>query len=70
MGARYTLQNGGSVQTLVFGGGLFQTESLWGSGYGCGFIRERMMFRPGTTVVVVMNSPQASGRNFAENGTV
>jgi hypothetical protein len=27
-----------------------------------------MMFRPGTMMVVVMNSRQALGRNFAENG--
>jgi hypothetical protein len=35
MGARYTLQNGGSVTTLVLGGGLFQVESLWSSGTYC-----------------------------------
>jgi hypothetical protein len=55
MGARYTLQNGGSGGIQVFGGGLFQEESLWGSGYGYGFIRVRMWFRQGATVVVIMN---------------
>jgi hypothetical protein len=55
MGARYTLQNGGNVVTLVFGGVLFQAEFLWNFGFVCGFIREWMKFRAGKTVAVVMN---------------
>jgi hypothetical protein len=70
MGDCYTLQNGGRVVTLVFGGGQFQAESLWSSGYRYGFSRERMMFRPGTVLVVVFNSRQASEQNFAANRTL
>jgi hypothetical protein len=42
MGARHTLQNGGSVVTLVLCGDLIQD-------FRCGFIR---VPRPGTTIIV------------------
>jgi hypothetical protein len=45
---RFTLQNGGSVVTLVFGGGLFQVESLWALRL-C--VYDGMRFHPGKDVV-------------------
>jgi hypothetical protein len=47
MGARYTLQNGGSGGILVNGGGLLQLESLrcWGLS-----VNVRASFRPVTTL--------------------
>jgi hypothetical protein len=48
---RYTLQNSCSVRvTLVFGGDLFQLESLWSSGT---FVDVGTWFCPETTVDVV-----------------
>jgi hypothetical protein len=42
MGDRYTLQNGGSVVTLVFGKEVFFRLSLFGAQvYGRGFVQER-----------------------------
>jgi hypothetical protein len=64
MGDRYTLQNGGSIVTLVFSGGLFQVEIRWSpgplwpcldedsSGYGHGIVRGRRWLSSWTTDVV------------------